>query len=255
VIAFFFGGKLWLAAHPAAFGALFAVAWLLGVSRTPLIAQLPERSEKSATRIRARDALGLLRDRKLRRFLLGSAGFASLRVAVLPFALVLLRRELGFADSSVVGTTIALYLGGLASLYLWGALIDRIGTYVVFRGAALGTAALYVGLAFLDGAGAATLPLAIAFFFVQAVLASGFGVADTRVLFELTPPEAPAPTLALASVAIGITCGLAPLLAGAALDALLARADQPLAVYRGFFLVAAALQATTFLPLRAFRRP
>jgi predicted MFS family arabinose efflux permease len=255
VIAFFVGGRWWLAAHPAAFGPLFGVAWLLGLARTPLIARMPERSEKSATRIRARDALALVRrDARLRRYLLGTTAFAALRTSVLPFVLVLLRRELGFSDANVVLTTIALYTGGLVSLYLWGTLIDRLGPYVVFRGAALASGGLYVGLAFLDQAGAATLPAAVAFFFAQAVLAAGFGVADTRVLFELTPPEAPAPTIALSSVAVGVACGLAPLLAGATLDALLARATDPLAVYRGFFLVAAALQATTFVPLRVFAR-
>jgi MFS family permease len=255
VIAFFLGGRAWLAQNPAGFGALFGVAWLLGVVRTPLIAGLPERSERSATRIRARDALALVRrDPNLRRYLLGTTAFAALRVSVLPFVLVLLRRELGFSNASVVLTTIALYLGGLVSLYVWGALIDRLGAYVVFRTASLASAALYVGLAFLDAAGAATLPFAIAFFFAQSVLAAGFGVADTRVLFELTPPESPAPTIVLSSVAVGVACGLAPLLAGVALDALLTRAEEPLAVYRGYFLVAAGLQALTFLPLRVFRR-
>ena len=255
VIAFFLGGRAWLAQHPAGFGALFGVAWLLGLMRVPLIANLPERSERSATRTRARDALALVRSNlRLRRYLLGTTAFAALRVSVLPFTLVLLRRELGFSDANVVLTTIALYLGGLVSLYLWGAMIDRIGAYVVFRTASLGSAALYVGLAFLDEAGALTLPCAIGFFFVQAVLSAGFGLADTRVLFELTPPEAPAPTIVLSSVAVGVGCGLAPLLAGFVLDALLAHAREPLAVYRGYFLVVAGLQALTFLPLRVFRR-
>lgn len=254
VIGFFLGGRFWLEARPGAFGALFGVAWLLGLARLPMLAGLPERSERSAMRIRARDALALVRkSRRLRRYLVGTTAFAALRVAVNPFVLVLLRRELGYSDASVVLTTIAIYLGGLVSLYLWGALTDRLGPYVVFRSGALGCAALYVGLAFLDAAGAATLPFAIAFFFLQAVLGAGFGVADTRVLFELTPPETPAPTIVLSSVAIGLMCGLAPLLAGLVLEALLARAPEPLAVYRGFFLVAAALQAMSFLPLRAFR--
>jgi Na+/melibiose symporter-like transporter len=254
VIAFFLGGRAWLAKHPAGFGPLFGVAWLLGLMRVPLIGTLPERSERSATRIRARDALSLVRsNRLLRRYLIGTTAFAALRVSVLPFALVLLRRELGFSDANVVLTTIALYLGGLASLYLWGATIDRIGAYVVFRSASLASAALYVGLAFLDRAGSATLPCAVGFFFAQSVLAAGFGVADTRVLFELTPPEAPAPTIVLSSVAVGLAGGLAPLLAGLLLDGLLARTVEPLAVYRGFFLVAACLQSLTFLPLRVFK--
>jgi hypothetical protein len=255
LIAFFAGGQLWLGAHPVGFGALFAVAWLLGLARLPMIMRLPERSERRSQRIRARDALALVRrEPRLRRYLLGTSAYAGVRASVLPFTLVMLRRELGFANSTVVLTTISLYLGGLVSLYLWGTLIDRLGAFFVFRGAALGTALLYVGLAFLAVAGSATLPLAIAFFFAQSVLAAGFGVADTRVLFELTPPESPAPTIVLSSVAVGVVCGLAPLVAGIALEALLARAADPLAVYRGFFLVAAGLQAISFLPLRTFRR-
>jgi hypothetical protein len=255
LIAFFAGGQLWLGAHPAAFGALFGVAWLMGLARLPLIAGLPERSERTPERIRARDALALVRrEPRLRRYLLGTTAFAAVRTSVLPFTLVMLRRELGFSDATVVLTTISLYVGGLVSLYLWGALVDRLGAYVVFRGAAIGTAALYVGLAFLAAAGPATLALAIAFFFMQSVLAAGFGVADTRVLFELAPAESPAPTIVVSSVAIGVVCGLTPLFAGIVLDALLARTADPLAVYRGYFLVAAAVQALTFLPLRAFRR-
>jgi MFS family permease len=255
VIAFFLGSRAWLAAHPAGFGALFGVAWLLGLLRVPLIARLPERSERSAIRIRARDALALVgKNLRLRRYLVGTTAFAAVRVSVLPFALVLLRRELGFSDANAVLTTIALYLGGLLSLYAWGSLIDRSGAYVVFRSASLASAALYAGLAFLPAAGSAALPCAIAFFFLQAVLAAGFGVADTRVLFELTPPETPAPTIVLSSVAVGLACGLAPLLAGLVLDALLASSPEPRAVYRGFFLLAAGLQSLTFLPLRVFRR-
>ncbi len=255
VIGFFLGSRVWLEAHPGAFGALFGVAWLLGLARLPMIAGLPERSERSATRIRARDALALARrSPRLRRYLIGTTAFAALRVAVTPFALVLLRRALGFSDASVVLTTIAVFFGGLVSLYLWGALIDRLGPYVVFRTGSLGCAALYVGLAFLDSAGSAALGFAIAFFFLQAVLGAGFGLADTRVLFELTPAESPAPTIVLSSVAIGVACGLAPFLAGLALDTLLEGAAEPLAVYRGFFLVAAALQCLTFLPLRVFKR-
>jgi MFS family permease len=255
VIAFFLGSRWWLERHPVGFGALFGVAWLLGLARMPLIAGLPERSERSATRIRARDALALVKTNpRLRRYLAGTTAFTAIRVSVLPFAIVLLRRELGFPNASVVLTTIAVYLGGLVSLYLWGALIDRLGAYVVFRTASLGSAALYVGLAFLDAAGAAALPFAVAFFFVQAILGAGFGVADTRVLFELTPAETPAPTIVAASVVMGVLCGLAPFAAGIVLDAFLSRAPEPLAVYRGFFLVAAALQALSFLPLRAFRR-
>jgi predicted MFS family arabinose efflux permease len=255
LILFFVGGQVWLARNDNGFGPLFGVAWLCGALRIALIARLPERSERTGERIRAREALALVRtDGKLQRYLIGICWGYGVRYASLPFAIVMLRRGLGFSNADVVVATIAQFVGGLVSLYAWGALVDRLGAYVVFRFASLGLAALYLGLAQLEGASGATHFAAIAFFFLQNVLAAGYGVADTRVLFELTPPEAPARTLVVVGVITGVSCGLAPVLAGIALDPLLARAAAPLPVYHGFFAVAALLQAASFLPLRVFRR-
>jgi hypothetical protein len=255
VILFFVGGRLWLAGHPGAFGPLFAVAWIAGVLRVALLLRLPERSERTGERIRAREALALVRsDRRLRRYLLGICWGGGLRVSVLPFTLVMLRRTLGFADSDVVLTTIAQFSGGLLSLYFWGALVDRVGPYVVFRFTAIATAALYVGLAQLHSSGSSTLLAAVGFFFLHSVLGAGYGVSDTRVLFELAPPEAPARMLVVGGALTGLALGIAPMIAGALLDPLLARAADPLAVYHGFFWVAAGLQAVSFLPLRIFQR-
>jgi hypothetical protein len=98
------------------------------------------------------------------------------------------------------------------------------------------------------------LGAAVAFFFLYAALHAGFGVADTHVLFGLTPDHAPSRALVLGSVAVGSLAGLTPLLAGAALEASLDGAADRLEVYRGFFLALGALQALAFLPLRSFTR-
>lgn len=254
LIVFFLGAQLWLSRHENGFGLLFGVAWALGALRIALIARMPERSERGVDRLRARDALALVRDdRRLRRYMIGVIWGIGVRAAALPFVLVMLRRALGFSNSDAISTTVALYLGGLVSLYLWGAVVDRLGSYVVFRAYAFGVGALYLALAFLEPAGDATFWLAIAFFFVHAVLSSGHGVADTRLLFDLTPAEAPAKMLVVTAVIEGTLCGLAPMIAGAVLDPLLARAADPLTVYHGFFAVAALLAGTSFLPLRPFR--
>ncbi len=79
-------------------------------------------------------------------------------------------------------------------------------------------------------------------------------MAETRLLFELTPPEAPAQRLVAADVIVHVVSAGGPLLAGLTLGLLLARTDTPLAVYHGFFAIAAVLQAASFLPLRAFAR-
>jgi MFS transporter len=255
VIVFLVGAHLWLGAHENGFGLLFGVAWSLGLLRLVLVLRLPERSERGGERLRARDALALLRDDfRLRRYTIGVVWAYAVRFAAMPFALVMLRRALGFSNATAIQTTIAHYVGGLASLYLWGAVTDRLGPYVVFRTAALGIGALYLGLAMLEPMGDATRWLAIAFFFSHSVLIAGYAMADTRLVFQLAPPEAPSKVLVVTAVIEGVVCGVAPALAGAVLDPLLARAANPLTVYHGFFAVAAVLVSVSFLPLRVFAR-
>jgi MFS family permease len=175
-------------------------------------------------------------------------------MSVLPFVMVMMRREVGFSASEVLYTTAASFAGGLASLYLWGRVVDRVGPAPVFRLTALLMGALTGGLVAVQDAGTATLVGLIAFSFLHTVLASGFGVADTHVIFGLAPPEAPARMLVIASVVSHSLSGLAPILSGIALDALLETAGAPLRVYHAFFAVAALAQALCFLPLRGFRR-
>jgi hypothetical protein len=100
--------------------------------------------------------------------------------------------------------------------------------------------------------GSGTLIALVGFFFAFSVLSSGFGVADTNVLFALTPADAPARTLVLAQTIVSIVAGLAPLLVGSALQASLEESASPLAVYHVFFAAAAILQAVAYLPLRRF---
>jgi MFS family permease len=151
--------------------------------------------------------------------------------------------------------TVAVFTGGLVSLYAWGRIADGVGPEPVLRWTSIGMGASYLGLLVLDAPDALNLSWAVGFFFVHAVLAAGYGVAETQLLFELTPPEAPAQRLVAADVIVHVISAGGPLLAGLALDALLSRTDTPLAVYHGFFTIAAVLQAASFLPLRGFARP
>lgn len=256
LIAFFAGATVWLARHEGAFGELFGVAWVLGLARIALIVRLPERREAGGEPIRVRETLALVRsDHGLRRYLLGVTWSSFVRAGVLPFAIVMLRREIGFASGEVIYMTVAVFTGGLVSLYAWGRIADGVGPEPVLRWTSIGMGASYLGLLVLDAPDALNLSWAVGFFFVHAVLASGYGVAETQLLFELTPPEAPAQRLVAADVIVHVISAGGPLLAGLTLDALLSRTDAPLAVYHGFFTIAAVLQAASFLPLRGFARP
>jgi hypothetical protein len=254
LIVFFAGSQVWLAGHPGAFAPLFGFAWTLGVLRTFLIARLPEHSERTGARIRIREAVALAREPRMRRYLVGVAWSTGVRVATVPFVIVLLRREIGFSEAQIVYTTIALFAGGLVSLYGWGHVVDRFGAAPVFRGTCVGMALLVASLTVVSGAGAGTLAAAVGFFFLHSILAAGFGVADTHVLFNLTPSHAPSRALVLGSVCVGTVAGTTPALAGVFLDAQLAAAAEPLGVYRAFFLGMAVAQALAFLPLRGFTR-
>jgi MFS family permease len=252
LILFYAGSQRWLEQHPGSFGPLFATGWTLGLLRTFLIARLPERSERTGERIRAREAFALARDPRLRGYLLTVAWTHAVRVAAVPFAIVMMRRVAGVSDGDVLYTTVAFFAGGLVSLYLWGRVVDRAGAVPVLRATLVGQA---IALASLAGfaPGPQAVAVMVAWFFLVSVLASGFGVADTHLLFGLAPAEAPARTLVIGAVVVGIAAGLAPILAGAALDAALGGASD-LAVYRVFFGALGALGLAALWPLRSLLR-
>ena len=95
----------------------------------------------------------------------------------------------------------------------------------------------------------------VLWFFGLSVLASGYGVADTHLLFGLTPPEAPARTLVLGAVGVGIAAGIMPVLGGALLQAWLpVGAEGALDVYRAFFALLGTLLLLALLTLRLLDR-
>ncbi len=254
LILFFAGSQLWLDRNPGSFGPLFALAWILGLLRILIVSRMPERSEQSAARPRVRDGLARLQsDPLLRRYLIGVSSAGAVRYTMTPFVIVMLQRVLGFTSAQIMVTTVAVFAGGLISLYLWGRVVDRVGPYPVFRATAIGSGLLNASLIFIGDAGSAALAFATTYFFLRSVLAAGHGLADTQVLFALTPKDAPSRTLVTTQVSVAFLSSLAPVLVGLVLDALLSRATDALPVYQGLFVICGMAQALSFLPLRAFK--
>jgi hypothetical protein len=94
----------------------------------------------------------------------------------------------------------------------------------------------------------------VAFFFVFVALASGFGVADTHVLFGLSPEREATPTLVIADVTTSLAYGAAPFLVGVALDLAIGAGVDATDAYRVLFAIAAATMLLSPIPLRGFRR-
>jgi MFS family permease len=256
LLGFYAGSQAWLTRHPGAFAPLFAVGWGLGFARTFLIAGLPERSERTGERVRVREALALAREPRMARYLTIISIGNACRVTATVFAIVMLRRAAGLSDGQVVTTTMAFVGGAAVSLYAWGRVVDRVGAIPVLRATATGMALAMLLLA-LAPVAALDVAWTSLWFGVLAFLTAGFGVADTHLVFELTPPEAPARTLVLAAVATGLAAGGGPLLAGAVLDVLLPAGDPAgeLRTYRGFFAVLAGIQACALLPTLSWPPP
>lgn len=251
LIAYFVAAQRWLAAHPGAFGPLFAVAALAGAVRIAMVLRLPEADGAGRTRVRIRDAVGLLRtERRLRLYLASMVLYGAARRTAMPFAIVLMRRVLGLSDADVVLATAAFYAGGFASLYGWGRIVDRFGAAPVFRSTAAGTALLLGALAgWGDSASVAAM---VGFFFAFSVLSAGFGVADTQALFGLAPEREPTATLIISDVTTSIAYGAVPLIAGLLLDVAIGAGSVPIDAYRVLFVATAVLAALAPLPLRRF---
>ncbi len=249
LILFYAGSLLWLERSPGSFGPLFAVGFGLGVLRILGIAFLPERSERTQEGIRVREAFARVRDPRIRRYLLVIGGVTAARTAAVPFTIVWLRRIVGFGEEQVLMTTAAHFAGGLASLYLWGRVVDRVGPIRVLTATAAGQALLLVGLAAM-AAGAPTPAAMVLWFFALSVLSSGFGVADTQLLFGLTPEGAPARTLVLGAVVVGLGAGAAPILAGGLLQIGQAAGAPALPSYQGLFLALGVAVAVATSGLR-----
>jgi hypothetical protein len=255
LIAFFLGAQRWLALHPGSFGPLFALGFAAGVVRAALIARLPERREAGGGAARVREALALVvREPLLRRYLGGIALGGAVRGVVFTFALVMLRRAIGFDEGSVLYTTVALYAGGLATLWLWGRVVDAVGPWPVFLWTSLGQALLVLGLLGVRDPSPQSLALAVACFFGIYALGAGFDVADTHALFALAPDDAPARTLVAARVVELLIRAAIPLAVGLVLERALAAGMEPLAVYRALFVACALAIGLASLPLRAFAR-
>lgn len=253
LILFYLGAAFWLSRAPGDFAPLFGAVFALGVVRFLLISRMPEQSELTGEGIRVREAFKLIRDSPgLRRLIMTVSSGQALRASVLPFALVMLRREVGFSEAQLLATTIANFAGGLVSLYFWGRVIDRRGAAVVFRGTSIGMGILTLSLIAVSGSDDSAFLGAILFFFCYAILAAGFGMADTHVLFKLTPVESPARILVAAAVSVGLVAAIVPLGVGFGLELGLGKTSDRRLVYHVFFAIAALIQAVHWWPARGF---
>lgn len=243
----------WLAVHPGSFGPVFAAAWLCGLARIALVWRLPDRAGTTGERIRARRTVReLLASPDLRRYLIGASLCGGARRALMPFAIVVMRRVIGMSDAQVLLATLASFVGGLVALYAAGRAADRLGPAPVFKMTAIGLALLALGFCLLREPGPGSVALAAGLFCGIAALSAAFGVADTNVLFSLAPPHSPTAVLTSATAASAVAYAIAPVFAGLVLQGAIALGVDERLAYRALFVVTAVAFAASWVPLRRF---
>ncbi len=255
LIPFLLGAQAWLDARPGDFGPIFGFAVLCGIVRVILIARLPERSEQTGAPLDLRAAFRFVWRREgWLAYFSGVTVSSACRSVFLVFGIVMMRRDLGFSEGDVLLASASVFAGGLASLYASGHLVDRFGPVPVFHFAAWGQALAVLTFVFAALSGEMALATAVGVFFCVSLLASAFDVADTRVLFALTPPERPAQLLVPTTVIKAMVSAALPLAAGFGLESAIERGFDATVAYSSLFLALSVGIALGYLPLIRFRR-
>jgi MFS family permease len=161
-----------------------------------------------------------LHDRNFAAYLGGMAGQTIGAAMVISFLPLYLRERIGLESSIIVRLDIAAMVGGALASLGWGWLSDRVGSRPVLMPAC--------GLSLLDPLGWVLLPvtspqlipLCAVLYFVTGVAANGVAIGSGRLLYNgVIPAQQSTAYNAIYYAWLGLTGGIAPLLASALLSA------------------------------------
>jgi MFS family permease len=164
-----------------------------------------------------------LRDRNFRRFLAGMAGYglgAGMMAAFMPLLLV---EKVGVAPGTVVWLDNAALLGGVLISLPCGWLADRFGSRTVLMPGltlSLGVIGFWCVMLALGKASLLGVPALAALGLLGGIASNAIALGYGRLLFTgVVPPEKSVAYMAVFYAWVGLTGGLAPLLAGGILSA------------------------------------
>jgi len=192
-----------------------------------------------------RNMLGSLRDRDFVRYLLGY-GLTLLGAAVATFLPLFMIEKVGLSSQAVVSLQIGALVGTLLSSYLWGWLADRYGSRPAIIISLIMRALVPLLWLFMPRYSPSSFLVGQIIAFFDGASKIGFVIGAGRLLYvRIVPPAQRTTYLALYYAWIGVTGGLAPLVAGRVLDALAGLQGRwgPIIVdaYTVLFLAGAAL--------------
>lgn len=156
-----------------------------------------------------------LRDRNFVAYLGGMAGMTTGTVMLVSFLPLYLREEMGLTAANVVRLDIVAMVGGALASLGWGWISDRVGSRPVLMPAAAMLMLLPLAWLLLPRQLAQPLLWCALLYFAIGVATNGVAIGAGRLLFNgVIPPEKNTAYTALHYAWMGVTGGLAPLLAG-----------------------------------------
>ncbi len=186
--SFFFGGKenapFWQYQVVFLVGIAASYLRILAIAKMPELPPSPDEDRPSFFR-----TFGIpFGDPEYVRFIVFSALFAAAVALTDSYMVVYLKSPtLAYDDSSALFvSTVVFFMGSALSVLLWGWLADRLGAkpLLVINALAMGAVRFLWFAALLPVAGGAVIML---IYFLTGVFAAGFGIANTKYLFAITP--------------------------------------------------------------------
>jgi MFS family permease len=196
-------------------GALFGIVGVALMLRVPGGAPIPATPEDA----HGANMAAALRDRNLLLYLGGMAGQTIGLAMLVSFLPLYIREQMGLPSEAVVRLDIVAMVGGALASLGWGWLSDKVGSRPVLMPSAALLLLLPLGWLLLPRQLPQLFVWCGAFYFIFGVANNGALISSGRLFFNsVAPPEKSTAYMAVYYAWMGVTGGVAPLLAGAILS-------------------------------------
>lgn len=201
-------GYLWLIGS----GCVLGFLGVLLHARVPGGAPFPRSPEDGH---HAANMVAALRDRNLTAYLGGMAGLTIGSAMLISFLPLYLKERVGLESAAVVRLDIVAMVGGALASLGWRWLSDRVGSRPVLMPACALAMLAPLGWLLLPVSSPSTRLACGALYFITGVAANGVAIGAGRLLFNsVVPPEKSTAYTSIHYAWMGLTGGIAPLLAG-----------------------------------------